>query len=191
MPRLFETTADNNPNTANRVAFGRVGFAALYMTFVNFFIYLADNLRNAAEGVKGVLEVATQAETTTGTNDAKAITPLKLETRLTGGLKTAIIDIGDWDMDANLLPAVTPVHGLTLADIRSVQAYIRADVDAGLPGAVHPIWAAATGSANDAGGVVNAQTVNIGLSRRTGGFFDSADFNATSYNRGWIIIEYV
>ncbi len=39
---------------------------------------------DASELVKGIIEIATQAEVTTGTDDARAITPLKLETRLSG-----------------------------------------------------------------------------------------------------------
>ena len=38
---------------------------------------------DATEAVKGVVELATQAETTTGTDDARAITPLKLAQKLT------------------------------------------------------------------------------------------------------------
>lgn len=37
---------------------------------------------DASETVKGILEIATQAEVTTGTDDTRAVTPLKLETRL-------------------------------------------------------------------------------------------------------------
>ena len=36
----------------------------------------------AAEGTSGVLELATQAETDAGTDDARAVTPLKLKVRL-------------------------------------------------------------------------------------------------------------
>lgn len=39
---------------------------------------------DATETTKGILELATQAEVTTGTDDARAITPLKLATRLAG-----------------------------------------------------------------------------------------------------------
>jgi hypothetical protein len=38
---------------------------------------------DASESVKGIAEIATQAETTTGTDDARIITPLKLTQRLT------------------------------------------------------------------------------------------------------------
>lgn len=40
----------------------------------------------ATENVAGVAEIATQAETNAGTDDARIVTPLKLETRLTGSV---------------------------------------------------------------------------------------------------------
>lgn len=45
----------------------------------------------ATEAIAGIIAIATQAETTTGTNDTKAITPLKLKTQLgiTGTLSVA------------------------------------------------------------------------------------------------------
>jgi hypothetical protein len=49
----------------------------------------------ASETVAGVLEVATQAETDTGTDDSRAITPLKLKTStLTAGTKKFLIGDG-------------------------------------------------------------------------------------------------
>ena len=42
------------------------------------------NVVVASETVAGVAEIATQAETNTGTDDARVVTPLKLEARLTG-----------------------------------------------------------------------------------------------------------
>jgi hypothetical protein len=39
---------------------------------------------DASETVKGIMEIATQAETTTGTDDLRAITPLKLAQKLSG-----------------------------------------------------------------------------------------------------------
>jgi hypothetical protein len=38
---------------------------------------------DASETVKGIIELATQTETNTGTDDARAVTPLKFQTRLT------------------------------------------------------------------------------------------------------------
>ena len=186
MPRLFETAADNNPNTANRVAFGRPGFAALYMTFVNFFIFLANNLRSASESEEGVIELATQAETDAGTDDERAVTPLKLAVNIAAGLKTKIIDIGDWDMDATV--TVNIAHGLTLGNIRTVQVEIRND-SGGTDIQLSLTTADNSGVAE--GNILKGGT-NIVLTRRASpGVFDSTSYDSTSFNRGWVVIQYV
>ena len=43
----------------------------------------------------------------------------------------------------------------------------------------------------EAGGVRNIDGTNVILYRRTGGDFDATDYDATSYNRGWITIWYI
>lgn len=67
---------------------------------------------DSSESAKGIIQIATQAEVNTGTDDTKAITPLKLKTNLgiTGTLSVAkkfTTTIGD---GASLTYAVT--HGL-------------------------------------------------------------------------------
>jgi hypothetical protein len=103
-----------------------------------------------------------------------------------------IVNIGDWNMDATV--SVSIDHGLTSAKIVSAAASVR----------------------NDAGDtyysipVMDGNTLSLGfgtipssyipkawdathffLTRLTGGMFDSSDFDATTYNRGFIIIEYI
>lgn len=106
----------------------------------------------------------------------------------TGGnstyLKTKIMDIGDWDMDATT--QIQVAHGLTAANIRSVRAMIRHD-DSTVVFPIH--YASETDGL--ASGWVTLNSTYIQLARRAGGAFDQITFNATSYNRGWIIIEYV
>ena len=54
------------------------------------------NIKQAASEVAtGVVELATQAEVTTGTDDVRAITPLKLATRLASGLQAFDQDLAD------------------------------------------------------------------------------------------------
>jgi hypothetical protein len=56
-------------------------------------IFLESNRDQATETVKGVAEIATQAETNTGTDDERIVTPLKLKTYLdnrTGGFAANI-----------------------------------------------------------------------------------------------------
>lgn len=45
---------------------------------------------SASETVAGILEIATQTETNTGTDDARAVTPLKFATRMTAYLDTDV-----------------------------------------------------------------------------------------------------
>lgn len=51
-------------------------------------VTVQNNIDQATETIKGILALATQAETTTGTNDTKAVTPLKLKTELDSRLST-------------------------------------------------------------------------------------------------------
>jgi len=96
-------------------------------------------------------------------------------------LRKKVLQIGDWDMDATGIISVA--HGLTLANIRSISALIRNDANT----AYFPIEYATLGVS---GGAVSAQTSDIFLLRTSSGTFDTTDFNATSYNRGWITITY-
>lgn len=96
-----------------------------------------------------------------------------------------VIEIGDWDMDASGNPAVAPVHGVDPQKVRSVSVIVRADTGT----ATYPLSSSgAAGELNGAVGSVNATTLT--LFRLPGGLFDSTNFDSTSYNRGWITIEY-
>ncbi|MFA5154436.1 MAG: hypothetical protein WC554_17965, partial [Clostridia bacterium] len=100
-----------------------------------------------------------------------------------GTVRKKILDIGDWNMDST--PAADVAHGLTASKIRSVSILIRPDVgDTLLP-------IEYTGGADTPSGFYQIQGINIFMARVTGGSFDSTDFDSTSFNRGWITIEYV
>ena len=99
--------------------------------------------------------------------------------------KYKVVDIGDWNMDST--STVSVAHGLSVADIRSVSGMIRAD---GSPTTRTPIQMGNTGTNYDVE-VSQLNSTNVVLKRLTGGAFDSTTYNATSYNRGWIYIEYV
>jgi len=92
----------------------------------------------------------------------------------------AVIDIGDWDMDADTTKDVA--HGLTLANLRSITATIRND-----DGTVYYQLAGHDGNLLPAQ-VEYIDATNVRLIRKNGQQFDSADFDSTSYNRGWIHI---
>lgn len=98
-----------------------------------------------------------------------------------------VVNIGDWNMDADQDKLIT-IASLSLPvsykNIRSVSIMIRDDGDSGY----YPLNSASSGAVN--GGVEQITSVNIYLRRNPGEFFDSASFQATSYNRGFITIRY-
>ena len=109
-----------------------------------------------------------------------------IQTDGTNTLKTKVIDIGDWDMDATT--GVDVAHGLTLANIRHISAMIRQDDDA-------IYWNLDRGlnvaDMSQQGQVVAVASTNVSLWRLTSGVFDSTTYDSTSYNRGWIVITYI
>ena len=132
---------------------------------------------------KGIVELATDAETITGVNSTDATTPASISAR--NPLVTKVIDIGDWDMVSNILKSVA--HGLTLSTIRTVNITIRNDDD----DFFYPFPTSGTVEAGESDATIeSASATDIQLSRVTGGKYDSVDFDATSYNRGWIVIQY-
>jgi hypothetical protein len=106
----------------------------------------------------------------------------QINTKVTGvtevfSIKT--INIGDWDMDAT--STVNVAHGL--ADnqkIRGIQAIIRNDAGTG----VYPLDTFGSTTFNAGSNVIE-------LNRTVGLAFDTTDFDATSYNRGWVTITYI
>lgn len=105
--------------------------------------------------------------------------------------KTIILEIGDWDMDSTI--SVTVAHGLDSTTIVAISVMIIPDADASLPNYRYPIQEGNGGGAeydNPQGGVRISDNL-VGIRRRTGGFFDGVDFNATSFNRGWIYVTYM
>lgn len=96
-----------------------------------------------------------------------------------------IIDIGDWDMD--LTNGVSINHGLDSSKIRSIQVTIISD--GGTLFAL-PSWGA-TDLNTLAGAILATTPTTVSIARTVGGYFDDTGFNQTSFNRGWIIIQYV
>lgn len=80
----------------------------------------------ASETVSGILEIATQTETNTGTDDARAVTPLKLQTRMAAYAQPL-------DSDLTAVAAIaTTAYGrafLALADQAGLQALLGLDTD--------------------------------------------------------------
>jgi hypothetical protein len=95
-----------------------------------------------------------------------------------------ILNIGDWNMDSTA--SVNVAHGLNLSNIRSVNVLI---VDDGNTKIMPLNYYYIAGSSTSGTWLITA--TDVGLGRVTGGDFDNNAFDATSYNRGWIIIDYV
>lgn len=99
-------------------------------------------------------------------------------------LKLKMVDIGDWNMDADATKSVA--HGLTLANIRYVSGVVRRDdLDH-----IHdiPDFNVATGRIELY--VVEIGATNVDLERNSASEYNSADYDSTSFNRGWISIWY-
>lgn len=102
-----------------------------------------------------------------------------------------IVDIGDWDMDSNATTTVS--LPISYTKIRRISVTVRDDSDSvkydlfGAASSGTPV--APQGGAEISNIVTPANTVT--LSRANGGYFDNTNFNATSFNRGWIVIDYI
>lgn len=98
-------------------------------------------------------------------------------------IKTRVIPISEWDMDANLSPATTPQLGqfISLEQIVGIDIIIYDDT---LAKAYNPALTASSWVKAE----IDGQDINI--ERTGGGFFDSTDFDDTSINRGNIVVSY-
>ena len=150
---------------------------------------IRDQLPDADAGEKGVLELATIAETETGSNDTKAVTPLGLNYMVGDALKRKVLQIGAWDMNvsASGTATITVAHGL--ADV-SLVAGIRAVIIDDLLAAAYDLQGGnvLTSTANQ--GSIGLNATNAVLSTYVGSLFDSGSFDGGA-NRGFIVIEYI
>lgn len=105
-----------------------------------------------------------------------------------GTIRKKIIEIGDWNMDSTQYVSIS--HGLTKTKIRSVKAFINMDAAVGTGVFNLEIFSSTVG-VEKAGGFIVITPSTIELWRNESGYYDNLDFNSTSFNRGWITIEYV
>lgn len=107
------------------------------------------------------------------------------------GLKVKVVDIGDWNMDT--AQTKQTLHGLTVSSIRSISAIVRDDSNVLFhPVTPAPFGTALTGELEVIVGIYSSDTTYVYLERRTNGIFDnSTEYDASSYNRGYITIWYV
>ena len=99
--------------------------------------------------------------------------------------KNKVIEIGDWDMDTNSAKSVA--HGISdFTKIETVTAFIRNDA-ATTARLLVSMTSVVDGTCN---GGIDFDGTNVNLTRVNSGLFDSANYNSTSFNRGWITIQY-
>mgnify|MGYP003124179993 FL=1 len=106
------------------------------------------------------------------------------------GLRRNTVEIGDWNMDSTGFVKVN--HGLEYSDTwkgtRNTAFTIRNDADTVYFGDNHSNSGTHMTAVDVAvSGITNKKVVLI---RKTGGSFDSSDFDSTSYNRGWVTVWY-
>lgn len=105
-------------------------------------------------------------------------------------LNVKVVQIGDWNMNYSASGSQTKsvAHGLSNhKKIRGISVIVRDDADSGYYSLQIPDFFTGTVLA----GVRSIDSTNINLSQMTSfTAFDSALFDATSYNRGWITITY-
>lgn len=91
------------------------------------------------------------------------------------------IRIGDWDMDSTA--SVSVAHGLSQAKIRNISVLIINDTtSARLPLCFNN---------GTQGGNYSTDATDVIMTRIASGPFDNANFDSTSFNRGYITIDYV
>lgn len=95
-----------------------------------------------------------------------------------------VINIGDWNMQS--IGAIGVPHLLSdFTKIRIKDIMILNDAGDRL----YPLYSFNAGAELIDGGVISIDATNINMYRRVSGVFNSANFDSTSYNRGYITIE--
>ena len=120
----------------------------------------------------------TALETTITNTDAKLPTSGAVFDKVSG-LNIKIVNIGDWNIDAD--SETTVAHGLTLSKIRSISVIIRNDANN-----EHRDLGAQTGGTSSFQWIY-ANATNIVLRADS---FANTNYDSTGYNRGWVTIHY-
>jgi len=107
-------------------------------------------------------------------------------------LASEVLSIGDWNMSVTSGGGISnkPItHGITsgASNIRSIKVLVRDD-----NGVLFDLCSTVQLSApGPNGGIDSIGNSSLSLRIVAGGYFDSANFDQTSYNRGWVTIDYV
>jgi len=105
-------------------------------------------------------------------------------------LNTAVVNIGDWNMNVSGAGAnqKAVTHGIAdFKKIRSVIVMIRNDADT----LYSPLGGLDITANAIAGGVTSTSATTLALGIPSGSKFDAATYSATSYNRGFVTIQYI
>ena len=157
----------------------------------NGLVVTADADINGSADVAGTLTGGTFYPTTLKVNEdvAVAATATEINSAADGiGVtipRQKIVNIGDWNMDSD--ESVSVAHGLTFAKIVGLRGGVINDIGNTLT----PICWYQTTTATAA--QISASVIgnNVVLNRLAGGIFDGTDYDATSYNRGYLILDYI
>jgi hypothetical protein len=133
------------------------------------------NISDIFESDGVTVKAATSATTCTG-NAATASGVVETGTGALTVYKKKI-DIGDWNMDSTISAIIT--HGLDFSKIIDVKVLIRSDVGDTIY--IMPMNGIET---------IVCSSTDVNITRVTAGYFDNTFFDATSFNRGYITIEY-
>jgi hypothetical protein len=130
---------------------------------------------------------ATAAEAKAQALNTLSITPYSLG-QVTGSLVTKVVTIGDWNMSAATGSKTCLVaHGVSdFRKIRTIQCIVRNDADTGY----FNIFYMDAGTDTIDGSVRYVDSTNVHLQVKSGGYFTGSYFQTTSYNRGWVTIQY-
>jgi hypothetical protein len=107
-------------------------------------------------------------------------------------LMKKVIQIGDWNMDTTSSKPVAHGLGSNYKKIRGITVIVRDDAD-GLYHSLINTTPSGGESGLVSGTIDNIDSTNITLRRLSStlsGWFDSTAYDSTSYNRGWVTIEY-
>jgi hypothetical protein len=163
---------DNDPTT-DAVNWSEIRFIRIWNVNETY------SVNRIVEGSDGLLYTS-QIDNNLGNDPSTDTTNWKSSVYV---LNTKIVDIGDWNMDTTA--SVSVPHGLDSSKIRTVSASIRDDNGVQV-GDIN-----LTNSAETTSQGVSWGGTLIVLARGTNGTFDSTDYDSTSFNRGWITIQYI
>jgi hypothetical protein len=102
---------------------------------------------------------------------------------VTAAINRKIVNIGDWNMVST--NSVNVAHGLTFTKIRNVSVLIIDDAASQIS-PLNTIQPAGTVS-----GFWYANSTNVVIYKWANAAFDNTNYDSTSYNRGWVLIDYV